>query len=173
MVYDMESSTRNEPNATGDVPEPRTRFCGGVTWPDHKSSFNTDIYGGLRPEAATINGSMAYDDVCILTLPALVWIKWNQNCGTVVWTSLAFLRCYQWHANDHHGQDVPQLLGLPRSIRRGQHNLNLRQATPDNSSWSPFVLDFSDVKPAGNNPSNRWDVRIPSHFCLNDVRCQS
>ena len=34
------------------------------------------IYGGLRPEAAAINGSMAFDDVYILTLPTLVWIKW-------------------------------------------------------------------------------------------------
>ena len=34
------------------------------------------IYGDLRSEAATINGSMTFNDVYILSLPALVWIKW-------------------------------------------------------------------------------------------------
>jgi hypothetical protein len=37
---------------------------------------NSYIYGGLRPNGANINGTTAFDDVYILTLPAFVWIKW-------------------------------------------------------------------------------------------------
>lgn len=51
--------------ATGNVPDMRRRFCGGVAWaPDH-SSYNIYLYGGAGLPPSTIG----FDDVYILSLP--------------------------------------------------------------------------------------------------------
>lgn len=40
ILYDVLSGKSYFQNATGDVPEPRRRFCAGATWVEDQSSYN-------------------------------------------------------------------------------------------------------------------------------------
>ncbi|KAI5819602.1 hypothetical protein BZA77DRAFT_304447 [Pyronema omphalodes] len=70
-IYDMGSQKWYTQNATGDIPEPRRRFCGGVATAESKLSSNIYIYGGL---GFGVN-STGFDDVYVLTVPSFKWIK--------------------------------------------------------------------------------------------------
>jgi hypothetical protein len=104
---------------------------------------NSYIYGGLRPNGANINGTTAFDDVYILTLPAFVWIKWypavpgigaphhSLTCDVINGTQMIVM-----------GGTFPDSSACDAQTMFGQHNLNLAQNNPDNALWSAFVLDF-------------------------------
>ncbi|PSN58874.1 hypothetical protein BS50DRAFT_475119, partial [Corynespora cassiicola Philippines] len=71
-IFDLDLQRWYMQKATGDVPEPRARFCSGVTWADDKSSYNIYLLGGIDPDFQTVG----FGDVYVLTLPSFIWIKW-------------------------------------------------------------------------------------------------
>ncbi|KAK2734888.1 hypothetical protein FQN55_002457 [Onygenales sp. PD_40] len=70
-VFDIESSTWYEIEATGDIPKPRTAFCTGVSSAPDDSSFQLHMYGGRHRK---IKNATVYDDVYVLSLPSFRWI---------------------------------------------------------------------------------------------------
>ncbi|SMR41225.1 unnamed protein product [Zymoseptoria tritici ST99CH_1E4] len=56
-VFDIGSGVSYTQQTSGTPPAKRRRFCGGVTWPDDRSSYNIYLYGGLSPQA---DGGLGY-----------------------------------------------------------------------------------------------------------------
>lgn len=74
FVYDIASSTWHLQKAKGDVPDPRTEFCAGVSAAPDDSSFQITIHGGWN--TGLISGERRpYNDVYVLSIPAFRWIK--------------------------------------------------------------------------------------------------
>lgn len=69
-IYDMASSKWYIQTATGNVPHSRRQFCADITWADDQSSYNVYLYGGFG-----FDGTPAFDDVYILSMPSFTWIK--------------------------------------------------------------------------------------------------
>ena len=46
FIYDIFSNTWYQQTATGDLPDPRTEFCAGVSSAPDDSSFQVTIHGG-------------------------------------------------------------------------------------------------------------------------------
>jgi hypothetical protein len=49
LLYDVLSSKWYVQTATGDIPNMRRRFCGGVTWAMDQSSYNMYVYTNVPP----------------------------------------------------------------------------------------------------------------------------
>ncbi|KAF8535116.1 hypothetical protein BDD12DRAFT_894032 [Trichophaea hybrida] len=77
-VYDMGSQKWYTQNATGDIPENRRRFCGGIATAADGSSANIYLYGGL---GFGVNAT-GFDDVYILSIPSFTWIQIYPAKGT-------------------------------------------------------------------------------------------
>jgi hypothetical protein len=105
-IYDIASKTWYTQKASGQIPEDRKQFGGGVSWPSDLSSFNMYVTRAqqvshkvitgiatymvdsgsdkIRPgkcvlhanSVSSSNSHSSYDDVYILSIPAFVWIKW-------------------------------------------------------------------------------------------------
>jgi hypothetical protein len=105
-IYDIASKTWFTQKASGQIPEDRKQFGGGVSWPSDLSSFNMYVTRAqqvshkvitgiatymvdsgsdkIRPgkcvlhanSVSSSNSHSSYDDVYILSIPAFVWIKW-------------------------------------------------------------------------------------------------
>ncbi|OJD19156.1 hypothetical protein AJ78_00856 [Emergomyces pasteurianus Ep9510] len=71
-VYDIDSSTWYEIQATGDIPKPRTAFCTAVSSAPDDSSFQVHMYGG---RSRTWGNATSYNDLYVLTLPSFRWIR--------------------------------------------------------------------------------------------------
>ncbi|EEH33861.2 hypothetical protein PAAG_04910 [Paracoccidioides lutzii Pb01] len=96
-VYDIDSSTWYEVEATGDIPTPRTAaFCTAVSSASDDSSFQVHMYGG-RSRLKT--NATSYDDLYILTLPSFRWIQ-VPTIGVKPWTAAGVGRdshkCISW-----------------------------------------------------------------------------
>ncbi|KAI1087586.1 hypothetical protein F5B19DRAFT_62672, partial [Rostrohypoxylon terebratum] len=74
FIYDISSDTWYTQNAIGDIPNPRSQFCAGVSAAPDDSSFQVTIHGGLDSERF-----IAYNDVYVLTIPSFRWIKINDS----------------------------------------------------------------------------------------------
>ncbi|OAX81767.1 hypothetical protein ACJ72_03888 [Emergomyces africanus] len=71
-IYDIDSSTWYEIEATGDIPKPRTAFCTAVSSAPDDSSFQVHMYGG---RSRTVKNATSYNDLYVLTLPSFRWIR--------------------------------------------------------------------------------------------------
>ncbi|EGE84518.2 kelch repeat protein, variant [Blastomyces dermatitidis ER-3] len=71
-VYDIDSSTWYEIEATGDIPSARTAFCTAVSSAPDDSSFQVHMYGG---RSRTWENATSYNDLYVLTLPSFRWIR--------------------------------------------------------------------------------------------------
>ena len=70
QVYDIDSQTWFEINATGDIPPDRSSFCSGLSSARDDSSFQMTVHGGYNLE-----GNAVLSDIHVLTMPAFRWIK--------------------------------------------------------------------------------------------------
>ncbi|KAI5779290.1 hypothetical protein EDC01DRAFT_311134 [Geopyxis carbonaria] len=77
-IYDMGNQKWMVQNATGDIPERRRRFCGGIISAPDGSSHNIYITAGM----GFGENKTGYDDIYILTIPAFKWIKVYPVPGT-------------------------------------------------------------------------------------------
>ncbi|KAI2625785.1 hypothetical protein GGR54DRAFT_514111 [Hypoxylon sp. NC1633] len=69
-IYDIFSNMWYMQKATGDIPDPRTEFCAGVSSAPDDSSFQITIHGGWDQ----LHG-YAFNDVYVLSIPSFRWIK--------------------------------------------------------------------------------------------------
>ncbi|PGH20357.1 hypothetical protein AJ80_03625 [Polytolypa hystricis UAMH7299] len=69
LVYDIQSSSWFDLEASGDIPERRSNFCTAVSSSPDDSSFQVHMYGGHG------KGDNITSDVYILTVPSFRWIK--------------------------------------------------------------------------------------------------
>jgi hypothetical protein len=111
--------------------------------PRSNLQIHSYLYGGLRPNGVNVNGSTAFDDVYILSIPAFVWIKWypktpvspnphhSLTCDVINGTQTIVMGGI---FPDSNSCDVPNVYG--------QHNLNLAQNNLFNALWIAFVLNF-------------------------------
>ncbi|KAI0013699.1 hypothetical protein F4779DRAFT_613432 [Xylariaceae sp. FL0662B] len=126
----------HQQNATGDVPEMRSRFCAGVTWAPDQSSYNIYIYGGAGMPPSTAG----FDDVYILTLPSFTWINFytgdnstraphnTLSCNVVSGAQMIIIG--GTFPLDDTTCDVPD--------QWGSHNLNLGKQNADGALWYLF-----------------------------------
>ncbi|KAF4313035.1 Galactose oxidase/kelch beta-propeller [Botryosphaeria dothidea] len=175
-IYDIASTKWYKQTATGDIPDMRRKFCGGVTWAQDKSSYNIYIYGGQG-----ITNTTGYDDVYILTLPSFQWIKWYPteagpgnphgilSCNVI--DDAQMLIIGGWFAQ-HQDCDSPNVWGT--------HNLNLGKDGPQDAMWDLFYPNITKyfVPPeivakiggnsagaATNKAPSTWDDRdLPVYF---------
>ncbi|KAI0893124.1 hypothetical protein F4806DRAFT_210602 [Annulohypoxylon nitens] len=74
FVYDISSDNWYTQKATGDIPNPRSEFCAGVSAAPDDSSFQVTIHGGVDEYQY-----LTYNDVYVLTIPSFRWIKINDT----------------------------------------------------------------------------------------------
>lgn len=139
-IYDIASTKWYKQTATGEIPDMRRKFCGGVTWAQDKSSYNVYIYGGQG-----ITNTTGYDDVYILTMPSFQWIKWYpteagpgnphgiSSCNVI--NSAQMLIIGGWFAQ-HEDCDSPSVWGT--------HNLNLGKNGPQDAMWDLFYPNITE-----------------------------
>ncbi|KAF2651405.1 hypothetical protein K491DRAFT_665552 [Lophiostoma macrostomum CBS 122681] len=123
--------------ATGDVPDPRRRFCAGVAWSDDRSSYNIYIFGG-----ASVGDGVGFGDVYVLSLPSYRWIKfWPTDAdnnfdptGThhsltcdVVNSQMIIM-----------GGQFTQKTACDAPAMYGQHGLDLGKSNPSQAKWATF-----------------------------------
>ncbi|EKJ70717.1 hypothetical protein NXS19_011706 [Fusarium pseudograminearum] len=167
ILYDVLSGKSYFQNATGDVPEPRRRFCAGATWVEDQSSYNIYLYGGAGQE----EGSAGFDDIYILTLPTFEWIKMypNEN-GTgsyphhsmtcnVVNEAQMFVHGGFFPLNDD--CDVPDQWGL--------HDVSLGRQNKNKSPWmlydpelTKYAVPTDVVSVVGGNPKGGATKTAPA-----------
>ncbi|KAF2463097.1 uncharacterized protein BDR25DRAFT_246528 [Lindgomyces ingoldianus] len=170
-IYDISLRKWYQQNATGEVPDARTRFCGVAAWPDDESSFNIYIYGGLRPDAENTNGSTALDDLYILSLPAFVWVKMypasNQSqpsfghhsatCNIINGTQMIVM-----------GGSFPQTQFCDSPALYAQHNVDLGEINADKDIWylfnqdnPPYRLPIALTKVIGGTDKGGANITAP------------
>ncbi|KAI9811507.1 MAG: hypothetical protein M1832_000882 [Thelocarpon impressellum] len=143
-LYDIANSKWYNQTATGDVPEKRRRFCGGVTWAEDQSSYNIYLYGGMGMEPNTVG----FDDVYILSLPSFTWLKWYPTePGT---------QAYPHHSLSCNVINGAQMLIIGGSFPTssacdaptvwGTHNLNLGKDNAANSQWALFQTNLTKYR---------------------------
>ncbi|PGG98138.1 hypothetical protein AJ79_08961 [Helicocarpus griseus UAMH5409] len=81
-VFDIDSSTWYEIEATGEIPEARSAFCTAVSAAPDDSSFQVHMYGG---RSRFRENATSYDDLYILTVPSFRWIR-APTTGLIPWT---------------------------------------------------------------------------------------
>ncbi|KAK4504563.1 hypothetical protein PRZ48_005479 [Zasmidium cellare] len=69
-LYDIGSQNTYSQTTSGPTPGMRRRFCGGVSWPEDRSSFDIYLFGGLAPYG---EDGFGYADAWILSLPSFTW----------------------------------------------------------------------------------------------------
>ncbi|KAJ9642294.1 hypothetical protein H2199_004674 [Coniosporium tulheliwenetii] len=177
-IYDIRSGNWYVQTATGDIPEMRRSFCGGVTWADDKSSWNVYIYGGFgMPDNST-----GYDDVYILSMPSFTWTKWYPteagegnphgmlSCNVVEGAQMLIIG---GHFVQHERCDAMNIWGT--------HNLNLGKTGPEGAKWEAYYPNITEYRvpseiiakiggrPDGGatvtEPTNGWGHRdLPVYF---------
>jgi hypothetical protein len=123
--------------ATGDVPDPRRRFCAGVAWSDDRTSYNIYLFGG-----ASVGDGVGFGDVYVLSLPAFKWIRfWPSDddnnfdpTGThhslscdVVNSQMIII-----------GGQFTQKTECDAPAMYGQHGLDLGKSNPRQAKWATF-----------------------------------
>ncbi|ORX92787.1 hypothetical protein BCR34DRAFT_647580 [Clohesyomyces aquaticus] len=144
-IYDISLRRWYVQNATGMIPDARKRFCGVAAWPDDQSSFNIYLYGGLRPNELNINGTVAFDDVYTLSVPAFHWVKMfpdnaqpstgsnghhSLTCNIINGTQMLVM-----------GGTFPNSAACDVPAEYGQHNADLGQVNDDRVLWRVFNQD--------------------------------
>ncbi|KAK4187144.1 hypothetical protein QBC35DRAFT_385482 [Podospora australis] len=140
FLYDIANTKWYTQKASGHIPEPRRRFCGGATWAQDQSSYNIYIYGGSGFPPDTTG----FDDVYILTIPSFQWIRGpyppNSNvsgpypknmmsCNVV--NNAQMLVVGGTYSNDTTNMCDVETIG-------GQHNMNLGEENPANALWAEY-----------------------------------
>ncbi|KAH7203415.1 kelch repeat protein [Fusarium oxysporum] len=74
FVSDATGNSWSTQTATGEIPQSRRQFCVDVAWAPDNSSFNIYLWGGLSVPPLVVN-TTSFNDVYILTLPLLIWVK--------------------------------------------------------------------------------------------------
>ncbi|KAH7080975.1 hypothetical protein FB567DRAFT_595300 [Paraphoma chrysanthemicola] len=145
-IYDISLHKWYQQKATGDVPEPRSRFCGTVAWPDDKSSFNmymldpslnpilthfSYFYGGLAQ-----NGT-AFDDLYLLSLPSFTWLRLfsgeprfghhSMTCDIINGTQMIVM-----------GGTFPSIDTCDAPEVKGQHNVDMGTIMMPGALWYGF-----------------------------------
>ncbi|KAH7119706.1 hypothetical protein B0J11DRAFT_66918 [Dendryphion nanum] len=141
-LFDVELQKWFYQPATGDIPSPRIRFCGGIGIAPDKSSYNIYVVGGIDPEMHT-NG---FGEVYVLSLPAFVWVRmWpavgynvseyfpvhSMSCNVVNGSQMVILGGFR--PNKTADCDAPNVYG--------QHGLDMGQTNEANSSWWELSYD--------------------------------
>ncbi|KAH7178984.1 uncharacterized protein B0J16DRAFT_402344 [Fusarium flagelliforme] len=135
-LFDVANAKWYTQKTTGDTPNDRRRFCGGVTWPEDHSSYNIYIYGGggFPPDTT------GYDDIYILTIPSFQWIrgyptdsngtgefpKSMMSCNVVNDAQMLVIGGTYSNAT-YKDCDVPTI--------QGAHNMNLGRQNKENKLW--------------------------------------
>lgn len=78
-LYDIQAEFWYTQNATGEIPEMRSKFCAGAVAAPDSSSYNIYIYGG-KGFGENLTG---FDDVYVLSIPSFKWIKLYPPLNTV------------------------------------------------------------------------------------------
>ena len=134
-VYEIAESKWYTQNATGDIPPPRRKFCGGATWAQDQSSYNVYLYGG----SGFGENSTGFDDVYILTMPGFVWIKWwptepgpgnphgSLSCNVINSAQMLIIGGIFTESDQC---DAPEV--------QATHNLNLGKTNSSGAMWAPY-----------------------------------
>lgn len=69
LIYDIETSTWMQQNATGDIPTPRYRTCSVLVPAPDLSSFQIYLFSGMT------EGDIRILDMYVLSIPAFTWTK--------------------------------------------------------------------------------------------------
>ncbi|KAI9720172.1 MAG: hypothetical protein M1812_002990 [Candelaria pacifica] len=74
QIYDIDSNTWYNVNATGSIPQARSAFCSTAAASPDDSSFQITMYGGYDYHSQNSN-----EDVYVLTVPSFRWIQVSSN----------------------------------------------------------------------------------------------
>ncbi|USW58049.1 Putative galactose oxidase/kelch, beta-propeller, kelch-type beta propeller [Septoria linicola] len=136
-LYDIASGVSYTQQTSGPTPPMRRRFCGGVRWPEDRSSYNFYLYGG--PPPYDVDG-YGFNDVWTLSLPSFTW--------TNKFTSE--LRPHHSASCDivQKGQMIVMRGFFPNSTDNlcGQHNLNLGSRNVDGAAWYQYLPNITDYQ---------------------------
>ncbi|RPB04162.1 hypothetical protein L873DRAFT_1451833 [Choiromyces venosus 120613-1] len=138
-VYDVNQKVWHRVMTSGQYPESRRRFCGGVTSASDGSSHNAYIYGG----ASTNSRDKGFDDIWVLTMPAFQWVKWwvheppnihnGFSCNVIRKGQMIVLG--GTFPYDQSVCDAPTAWGA--------HNMDLGQANPESAEWYGYKKNLS------------------------------
>ena len=104
--------------------------------------FHSYIYGGLAPNSENENGTVAFDDLYILSIPAFTWVKYypslpiqafphhSSTCNIVNGTQMIVM-----------GGTFPYSEQCDATNVYGQHNVDLGLLNQINASWTAFRND--------------------------------
>ncbi|KAH7116643.1 hypothetical protein B0J13DRAFT_653225 [Dactylonectria estremocensis] len=177
IIYDILSGKPYVQNATGNVPEPRRRFCAGVTWPDDQSSYNIYLYGG----AGKAEGNAGFDDIYVLTIPTFTWIRiyptdsnkigdfphHSFSCNVVNKAQMLI-----------HGGFFPLNNDCDSPEQWGLHNLDMGKKNSYNSPWAlydpsktHYVVPIDIISVVGGSAEGGANKMAPTHgFDHQDLR---
>ncbi|SMQ44860.1 unnamed protein product [Zymoseptoria tritici ST99CH_3D7] len=139
-VFDIGSGASYTQQTSGTSPAKRRRFCGGVSWPDDRSSYNIYLYGGLPPQE---DGGLGYNDVWTLSIPSFTWTSnftspvkshHSSTCDIAQAGQMIIIGGYFPNSSD---VDCDNRNGY------GQHNLNLGSENDENAAWYNYLPDIT------------------------------
>ncbi|KAK4626972.1 Kelch repeat-containing protein [Fulvia fulva] len=174
-LYDIGAARWFAQQTSGRTPPPRRRFCGGVSWPEDRSSYNIYFFGGALPYDETGTG---YGDVWILSLPSFTWtLYWpdapenrhhSLSCDVINKGQMIVMGGY-WPNSSIPGCDVPAIWGM--------HNLNLGSDNAQRAAWYQYLPNLTDytvppnltVAIGGNNTGGATLVTPAAGFSSSDL----
>ena len=141
-LYDIGAARWFTQQTSGTTPPWRRRFCGGVSWPEDRSSYNIYIFGGAVPYGEAGTG---YADAWILSLPSFTWtLYWpdapegrhhSLSCDIINKGQMIVMGGY-WPNSSVSGCDVPDIWGM--------HNLNLGSDNIKEAPWYQYLPNLTD-----------------------------
>ncbi|KAF2085940.1 hypothetical protein K490DRAFT_74814 [Saccharata proteae CBS 121410] len=176
-IYDIASTKWYTQTATGEIPDMRRKFCAGATWAQDQSSYNIYLYGGLGVNNGSSNGSSAFDDVYILSLPSFTWIKWYPttsgpgsphgilSCNVIDNSQMLIIGGWFPESQDC---DAPTIWGT--------HNLNLGEDGPQKAMWDLFEPNITEylvppeiISVVGGTSTGGATVKSPASWDNRDL----
>ncbi|KAK1816181.1 hypothetical protein LTR12_009430 [Friedmanniomyces endolithicus] len=153
-LYDLASGLSYTQTTSGNAPNMRRRFCGGVSWPKDQSSYNiaSYFYGGLPPYDQQ---GVGYGDVWILSIPSFTWTQWyptlngssrlpttpnehhSLSCNVIDQTQMIIMGGYFPNSSN---------IGCDARAIWGQHNLNLGAEDVQQAAWYQYLPNVTSYQ---------------------------
>ncbi|KAH7313854.1 hypothetical protein B0I35DRAFT_480501 [Stachybotrys elegans] len=140
FLYDVANTKWYTQKTSGRTPEIRRRFCGGATWAQDRSSYNTYIYGGAGFPPHTTG----YDDIYILSIPSFQWIRGPYPVGSNVTGPYpkSMMSCNVVHRaqmlviGGTYSNDTT--FSCDADAVWGEHNMDLGEQNEDKAMWALY-----------------------------------
>ncbi|KAK5143547.1 hypothetical protein LTR32_004350 [Rachicladosporium monterosium] len=151
-LYDLASGLSYTQTTSGNAPNMRRRFCGGVSWPKDQSSYNIYVYGGLPPYDQQ---GVGYGDVWILSMPSFTWTQWyptlngsvrlptspsehhSLSCNVIEQSQMIIMGGYFPNSSN---------IGCDARAIWGQHNLNLGAEDVQQAAWYQYLPNVTSYQ---------------------------